>query len=32
MNPIPNNRQYPRRTAFIIAEYTLKEGTYRDVI
>lgn len=27
-----SQRQYPRRTAFIIAEYTLKEGTYRDVI
>jgi Tfp pilus assembly protein PilZ len=27
-----NRRQYPRRTAFIIAEYTLKEGTYRDFI
>jgi len=32
MNPDPNQRQYPRRTAFIIAEYTLKEGTYRDLI
>ena len=27
-----NRRQYPRRNAFIIAEYTLKEGTYRDFI
>ena len=32
MNRIPNNRQYPRRSAFIIAEYKLKEGTYRDFI
>jgi len=27
-----NQRQYPRRAAFIIAEYTLEEGTYRDVV
>ena len=32
MNPEPNQRQYPRRTAFIIAEYTIKEGTHRDFI
>ena len=32
MNPDPNQRQYPRRTAFIIAEYTVKEGTHRDMI
>ncbi|WP_319409484.1 PilZ domain-containing protein [uncultured Desulfosarcina sp.] len=32
MKPIPNQRQYPRRTAFIIAEYTVKEGTHRDVV
>ena len=32
MNRIPNNRHYPRRSAFIIAEYKLKEGTYRDFI
>ena len=32
MNFDPNQRQYPRRTAFIIAEYTVKEGTHRDVI
>jgi len=27
-----NQRQYPRRAAFIIADYTLKEGSYRDLI
>lgn len=27
-----NRHEYPRRTAFIIAEYTVKEGTHRDVI
>jgi len=32
MNPIPNRRQYPRHVAYIIVEYTVKEGTYRDVI
>ena len=32
MNPIPNQRQYPRRAAFIIAQYTVIEGTFRDII
>ena len=32
MNPNPNQRQYPRRTAFIIAEYTTTKGTRQDVI
>jgi Tfp pilus assembly protein PilZ len=32
MIPKPNQRQCLRRTAFIIAEYTVQEGTYRDVI
>ena len=32
MNRVPNNRHYPRRSAFIIAEYKLKEGPYRDFI
>jgi len=32
MNPKPNQRQYPRRASYIIAEYTVKEGTHRDVI
>ena len=32
MNPIPNNRQYPRRTAYIIAEYSVLEGSFRDII
>ena len=28
----PNQRQVPRRTAYIIAEYTVNEGTFRDII
>lgn len=32
MNPIPNQRQYPRRASYIIAEYTVKGRTHRDVI
>lgn len=32
MRQNPNQRQYPRRAAFIIAEYTVKEGTFRDII
>ena len=32
MNPIPNQCQYPCRTAFIIAEYTTIKGTRQDVI
>jgi hypothetical protein len=28
----PNQRSHPRRTAFIIVEYTVKEGTFRDII
>ncbi len=28
----PNRHEFPRRTAFIIATYTVKEGTHRDVI
>jgi hypothetical protein len=29
----PSNRhKYPRRTAYIIAEYTVNEGTFRDII
>ena len=27
-----NQRQFPRRPAFIIAEYTVREGTFRDII
>ncbi len=27
-----NQRQYPRKAAFIIAEYTTNEGTFKDVI
>lgn len=27
-----NQRRFPRRAAFIIAEYTVKEGTFRDII
>ncbi|BBO74912.1 hypothetical protein DSCW_23290 [Desulfosarcina widdelii] len=29
---IPNRQEYPRRTAYIIVQYTVKEGTHRDVI
>jgi hypothetical protein len=28
----PNQRQFPRRTAFIIAKYAVQEGTFRDII
>lgn len=27
-----NKRRFPRRVAFIIAEYTVQEGTFRDII
>ena len=29
---ITNRHEYPRRTAYIIAKYTTKEGTHRDLI
>lgn len=32
MRPIHEQRQYPRRTAYIISEYTVVEGTFRDII
>jgi hypothetical protein len=32
MNPIPNNRRYFRRTAYIIVEYSVLEGDFRDKI
>lgn len=32
MIPKANQRRYPRRTAYIIAKYQVKEGTHRDVI
>ena len=32
MMQIPEKRQYPRRTAYIIAECTTQEGTFRDII
>jgi len=32
MSSKPNRPQHSRRTSYIIAEYTVKEGTYRDVI
>jgi len=32
MNPIPNQRQYPRSPSYIIGKYTVLEGTFRDVI
>jgi hypothetical protein len=28
----PNLRRFPRRAAFIIAEFTVKEGTFREII
>jgi hypothetical protein len=30
--PHPNQRKFPRRTAYIIAKYTVREGTFRDII
>ena len=27
-----NQRRFPRRAAYIIAKYTVKEGTFRDII
>ena len=27
-----NQRNHPRRTSFIIVEYSVKEGTFRDII
>ena len=27
-----NQRRFPRRAAFIIAEYTVKEGVFREII
>jgi Tfp pilus assembly protein PilZ len=32
MSSKPNRPQHSRRTSYIIAEYTVKEGTHRDVI
>ena len=32
MNPTPNRHEYPRRTSYIITEYTVREGSFRDVI
>ena len=29
---VPNRQEHPRRSAYIIAKYIVKEGTYRDVI
>lgn len=31
-NPSRNQRQFPRRAAYIVAQYTVKEGTFRDII
>jgi hypothetical protein len=28
----PNQRDHPRQTSFIIVEYTVREGTFRDII
>ena len=32
MKPTIEQRQYPRRTSYIICEYTVLEGTFRDFI
>ena len=32
MHPKHNRRQYPRRTTYIIAEYSVKEGVFRDIV
>jgi len=32
MSSKPDRHQHSRRTSYIIAEYTVKEGTHRDVI
>lgn len=32
MNNVPNRRRHPRRMALFSAKYTVKEGTYRDLI
>lgn len=32
MHSKPNRHQNSRRTSYIIVKYTVKEGTYRDVI
>ena len=32
MNSKPNRHQLSRHTSYIVAEYSVKEGTYRDVI
>jgi hypothetical protein len=29
---VPNRQEHPRRTAYIIAKYTVREGSHRDVI
>ncbi len=32
MRTTPDQRRFPRRAAFIIAKYTVEEGTFRDII
>lgn len=32
MNPKRNQRQYPRRAAFIVVKYTVIEGTFQDIV
>ena len=32
MNPIANRRRHTRRTALFSAKYTVKSGTYRDLV
>jgi Tfp pilus assembly protein PilZ len=32
MGPPQDRRQYPRQVSYIVTEYTVKEGTFRDII
>ena len=32
MDPVQEQRQYPRRATFIVAKYTVLEGTFQDII
>ena len=32
MAPIPDRHQHPRRSSYIVVKYTVKEGTFRDVM
>ena len=32
MSPKQNRRRFPRRASYIIAEYSVKEGVFRDIV